>query len=91
MTPNKQQVQKKMWFNLKPIPFDLMKWRKDNKMSGRKFAELVGVNYSYVCRLENEIHTASPEVALKIFKGIQKYQKSEMDYKIQDYINLLNN
>jgi len=67
-------MNKTMKYNLKPLEFDLRTWRKNYGVSTRKLGEITGLDYSYLCRLENGAHTASPEVAVKMFIAMEAYE-----------------
>jgi len=51
------------------IPMTLKEYLKLRKISYRTFAEIVGVDHTYVWRLKNGERRPSPDVALKIEKA----------------------
>ena len=70
-----------MKYYTKVREFNLKEWRTKREISCRDFAKLVGADYSYIYRLENGEYEATPEMALKIFIAVQKFDDKNSNIK----------
>ena len=71
-----------MKYNLQPRTFRLDIWRQNNNQTLRQTSKICKVSYSYLSRVESKKCVASPSVALRIFKSLQRWESKNNKIKI---------
>ena len=64
-----------MKYQEQPLRFNLKAWRENYGLSVRKLAKVIGINYTYLSRIENSKHIVSFKKANMIFRKLGRWEK----------------
>ena len=78
-----------MKYQTKTQEFNLKEWRKRMGLSTRKFAKIIGSDYSYLYKLEQGKYVASYEFAKRMFGKMEQW-KAQNNKNQNDFFPDLN-